>query len=68
MYQNIDNAIRRHADGSIDTDFYLARCHLERSRQFYDLIGALGRLVHRLRARAEAGRQAVGVADGPRAS
>jgi hypothetical protein len=48
MTPNATDAIRRHADGSIDTGFYLARGRAERSRQAHHLIGALGRLVRRL--------------------
>lgn len=47
MYQNIDSAIRRHANGSIDTDYYLARGRLARSRQAHQMIAALARLVRR---------------------
>jgi hypothetical protein len=43
MNQNIDNAIRRHADGSIDTDYYLARGLAERSHQAHHLLGIASR-------------------------
>ena len=45
MTQQTDNAIRRHADGSIDTEYYLARGRVARSRQAHGLFAALARLV-----------------------
>ena len=34
-----DTGIRRRGDGSIDTDYYLARASSARSRQAYHLLG-----------------------------
>ncbi len=43
MTPNAEDAIRRRADGSIDTDFYLARGRAERSRQAHHLFGTVSR-------------------------
>lgn len=50
MTQYTDNAIRRHADGSIDTGFYLARGRVARSRQAHRLLGAASRQAGRVHA------------------
>ena len=48
MTPNANDAIRRRADGSIDTGFYLARGRAARCRQTYNLIGALSRWAGRI--------------------
>jgi hypothetical protein len=45
MTQQTDSAIHRHADGSIDTGYYLARGRAARSRQAHGLFSTLARLV-----------------------
>ena len=42
MTPNATDTIRRHADGSIDADVYLARGRAARSRHAHDLLAALG--------------------------
>ncbi len=48
MLKDIGSTIRRHADGSIDTDYYLARGRVERSRQAHHLMAVVTRLARRL--------------------
>ncbi len=48
MTPNANVAIRRHADGSIDTAYYLARGRRERSRQAHHLFGSVSRSVGRI--------------------
>jgi hypothetical protein len=48
MNQPIDSAIRRHADGSIDTNYYLARGQAERSHQAHHLLGIVSRSLGRI--------------------
>ena len=48
MTQDANVAIRRHADGSIDTAYYLARGRRERSRQAHHLFGAVCRSARRI--------------------
>lgn len=51
MNQPIDSTIRRRADGSIDTDYYLARGLAERSNQAHHLLGVASRLLGRIRSK-----------------
>lgn len=51
MNQSTDSGIRRHADGSIDTDYYLAHGRAERSHQAHRLLGVTGRSLGRIWSR-----------------
>ena len=48
MTPNANVAIRRHADGSIETAYYLARGRRERSRQAHHLFGSVSRSAGRI--------------------
>ena len=57
MNQPIESRIRRRANGSIDTAYYLARGHAERSNQAYHLLArarrSLGRVWSKLNRHLE---------------